>query len=284
MTKSFFLTVALISTNIGDSGWIDPDSVSEDVFIKSYHDGRTYELVFSDEFNVDGRLFKDGQDPRWTAIHKDDYTNFALHYYNSDLARTSNGKLNISTIIEDVSFGIDVLPGSNLPKHKTKNYQSGMIQGWNKFCFTGGIIEMSAQLPGKWNIGIYLIYCHQPTNQSLKSVSGGLWPAMWLLGNLARATYVGSSNNVWPWSYDTCFRSKQHQQEISACKSVNYYGLHSYQGTHCPKVKIEKGIHLAMLFATYYCHQIYLQNLFCVNSCLCRAWSSGDRYPGGDER
>ena len=40
-----------------------------------------------------------------------------------------------------------------------------MIQGWNKFCFTGGIIEMSAQLPGKWNIG-------------------GLWPAMWLLGML----------------------------------------------------------------------------------------------------
>ena len=26
---------------------------------------------------------------------------------------------------------------------------------------------------------------------------GGLWPAMWMMGNLARATYVGSSNNIW---------------------------------------------------------------------------------------
>ena len=43
-------------------------------------------------------------------------------------------------------------------------------------------------------------------------------------GNLARATYVGSSNNVWPWSYDQCDTKIQHQQEISACKSVNYYG------------------------------------------------------------
>jgi hypothetical protein len=25
----------------------------------------------------------------------------------------------------------------------TKNYQSGMVQSWNKFCFTGGIIEVN---------------------------------------------------------------------------------------------------------------------------------------------
>jgi hypothetical protein len=31
----------------------------------------------------------------------------------------------------------------------TKNYQSGMVKGWNKFCFTGGIVEVSAKLPGQ---------------------------------------------------------------------------------------------------------------------------------------
>lgn len=39
-----------------------------------------------------------------------------------------------------------------------KHYQSGMVQGWNKFCITGGIVEFSAKLPGKGSVG-------------------GLWPA-----------------------------------------------------------------------------------------------------------
>ena len=43
--------------------------------------GKTYDLVFSDEFNIAGRSFADGADPRWTAINKDDYTNDALQYY-----------------------------------------------------------------------------------------------------------------------------------------------------------------------------------------------------------
>ena len=45
-----------------------------------------------------------GSDPKWTAIHKDDYTNFALHYYNSSLVNTNDGYLNITTIVQDVTF------------------------------------------------------------------------------------------------------------------------------------------------------------------------------------
>lgn len=161
--------------------WIDPDTLS-DQYVIYPHDEQApqeaYELVFSDEFNVEGREFHDGHDPRWTSINKDDYTNYALQYYNGNLARTSNGFLNLSTVLADKAYTvIDEIAGNY---KKTKNYQSAMVQGWNKFCFTGGIIEISAQLPGKWD-------------------TGGLWPAMWLLGNLARATYVGSSNNIWPW-------------------------------------------------------------------------------------
>lgn len=39
-----------------------------------------------------------------------------------------------------------------------KDVQSAMLQGWNKFCFTGGIVEFKAKLPGSASIG-------------------GLWPA-----------------------------------------------------------------------------------------------------------
>lgn len=29
-----------------------------------------------------------------------------------------------------------------------RHFKSGMLQSWNKFCFTGGIIEVDVQFPG----------------------------------------------------------------------------------------------------------------------------------------
>lgn len=40
---------------------------------------------------------------------------------------------------------------------------------WNKFCFTGGLVETSVTLPGSNDVV-------------------GLWPAVWTMGNLG-ATY-----------------------------------------------------------------------------------------------
>jgi hypothetical protein len=62
----------------------------------------TFHLVFSDEFNVPGRTFEDGTDPRWTALEKNDYTNNALHYYAAANAVTdNNGRLVITTEAAD---------------------------------------------------------------------------------------------------------------------------------------------------------------------------------------
>ena len=44
---------------------------------------------------------------------------------------------------------------------------------WNKFCFTGGLLETSVILPGINNVV-------------------GLWPAVWTMGNLGRAGYGAS--------------------------------------------------------------------------------------------
>lgn len=67
---------------------------------------------------------------------------------------------------------------------------------------------------------------------------GGLWPAMWLLGNLGRATYEASTNNLWPWSYDTCDRKKQDAQSISACNKANHFGLNKEQGRGTTEIDI----------------------------------------------
>ena len=94
-----------------------------------------------------------------------------------------------------------------------------MVQGWNKFCLTGGIIEFNAKLPGD-------------------PKTGGLWPALWMLGNLARATYVVSSNFIWPYSYDECDEINRHSQQISACSKVGHYSMKPGLGRGSPEIDI----------------------------------------------
>lgn len=51
---------------------VDPDTPSSSLY-RTGSDGYTYELVFSDEFNTDGRTFWPGDDPFWEAVN--------LHYW-----------------------------------------------------------------------------------------------------------------------------------------------------------------------------------------------------------
>jgi hypothetical protein len=61
---------------IGNFGLIDEDT-PEDAYRKvSYETGEEWELVFSDEFNTDGRTFYPGDDPFWEAED--------LHYWGTN--------------------------------------------------------------------------------------------------------------------------------------------------------------------------------------------------------
>ena len=62
----------------GGKGWIDPDTPEHAYSGLSEVDGKAFDLVYSDEFEVDDRTFDDGHDPAWTALEKNDYTNNAL--------------------------------------------------------------------------------------------------------------------------------------------------------------------------------------------------------------
>jgi hypothetical protein len=67
---------------------------------------------------------------------------------------------------------------------------------------------------------------------------GGLWPAVWMLGNLGRATYEASTSNIWPWSYNQCDREKQPAQRISACNQNNHFGMHPFQGRGATEIDL----------------------------------------------
>ncbi|KAG0141546.1 hypothetical protein CROQUDRAFT_685224 [Cronartium quercuum f. sp. fusiforme G11] len=142
-------------------GLIDPDT-PKNARTRRGFDGDEYELVFSDEFNLDGRTFWPGDDPFCDQ-----------EWYDPDAAITRGGYL-VITLSE-----MDAAINHNL------DYRSAMVSSWNKLCFTGGYLEVSLILPGTNDVG-------------------GFWPAAWMMGNLARAGYGGTSDGLWPFSYNSC--------------------------------------------------------------------------------
>ena len=96
-------------------------------------DGQEYGLVFSDEFEVNGRTFYPGDDPCWEAVDLQYNPMADQAWYDPRQITTKNGKLSI--LLENAADG-------------GLQYRSGMLQSWNKFCFTSGYIEVSMTLPG----------------------------------------------------------------------------------------------------------------------------------------
>ncbi|EPQ51074.1 beta-glucan synthesis-associated [Gloeophyllum trabeum ATCC 11539] len=148
---------------------IDPET-PQSAYAYTGTDGKSYKLVFSDEFNTDGRTFYPGDDPYWEAVDLHYWPTGDLEWYSPDAITTQDGKL--------------VITLSELNNHDL-NFQSGMLQGWNKFCFTTGYVEVSISMPGS------------PS-------APGLWPGAWTMGNLGRAGYGATTDGTWPYSYDSC--------------------------------------------------------------------------------
>ncbi|KAE8201074.1 hypothetical protein CF328_g2785 [Tilletia controversa] len=151
-------------------GLIDRDT-PDSAKTKMSSDGqRKMKLVFSDEFNEDGRTFFEGDDPYWTAVDLNYWGTSDYEWYTPLGATTKDGSLQISLTEQ---------PMNNL------NFKSAMLQSWNKLCVQGGYLEVSVMLPG------------DPTVP-------GYWPAVWTMGNLGRAGYGATNEGMWPYNYDTC--------------------------------------------------------------------------------
>ena len=142
----------------GNWGLVDLDTPQDAYTQKDYLTGKEWQLVFSDEFNVDGRSFYPGDDPYWEAVDLHYWQTNNMEWYDPSAITTKDGALRVTL--------------SETPNHNL-NWTGGMMSTWNKFCFTGGLVLASVVLPG--------------TNNIL-----GLWPAIWTMGNLGRAGYGAS--------------------------------------------------------------------------------------------
>ncbi|PNH02276.1 Beta-glucan synthesis-associated protein SKN1 [Tetrabaena socialis] len=172
-------------------------------------------LVFSDEFNSRWRDFSPGKDAKWQALD--------LLYVNGDEAVfrreavTISGGAAVITASKTTNKGPFSAPwGDQLAE---KPYTSGMLQGWNKFCFTGGYMEARIKLPGD-------------------DIHGGFWPAVFTLGNLGRAGYLRSTDGTWPWSYDTCDANALRQQPWSDHNGQRYNACNSTKGRGASEIDL----------------------------------------------
>lgn len=148
---------------------IDPDT-PQDALTHENKDGKSWELVFSDEFNVEGRTFYEEDDQFFTAPDIHYAATIDLEWYDPDAVTTANGTLNLR---------MDAYQNHDL------FYRSGMVQSWNKLCYTQGLIMISARLPYYGSVS-------------------GLWPGLWTMGNLGRPGYKATTDGVWPYTYDSC--------------------------------------------------------------------------------
>jgi len=213
------------------SEWVDPDTPAEACSGQVDSAGRPLTLVFSDEFNVAGRTFADGHDPAWTAITGFPSSNDQENAYDDSPSHVTTSHGNLWLRISKTESFLEVVNGTTgLKEMKQRPYTSAMLQSWNKFCFTGGVVEISAKFPGEAELP-------------------GLWPAFWLLGNLGRATVETSVNNVWPYSYSQCpagqnseaNQDPKKQQLINECLGSNWterFGLRPHQGRGAIEIDI----------------------------------------------
>ncbi|TEB38988.1 beta-glucan synthesis-associated protein [Coprinellus micaceus] len=153
-----------IPSLMGNFGLIDHETPTEVLTKTSYTNSKEQlQLVFSDEFNTEGRSFYPGDDPYWEAVDLHYWATNNLEWYDPAAVTTGDGYLEITL--------------SRMETHGMQ-YQGGMLSSWNKFCFTGGLLEASVVLPGANNVV-------------------GLWPAVWSMGNLVPVLQ-------WPYTYDAC--------------------------------------------------------------------------------
>lgn len=114
---------------IGNFGLIDHDTPKVFYTMPSWADNHTeMQLVFSDEFNTDGRSFYPGDDPYWEAVDLHYWVRYVLvvstrnnhwpsqatnnlEWYDPEAITTQNGSL-VITLSEKETHGLDFEGGT----------------------------------------------------------------------------------------------------------------------------------------------------------------------------
>ncbi|KAG5642223.1 hypothetical protein DXG03_003392 [Asterophora parasitica] len=96
----------------GNYGLIDLDTPKSAYTIPAWTAGGEMQLVFSEEFNVDGRTFYPGDDPYWEAVDLHYWQTNNLEWYDPEAVTTANGSL-VITFSQKETHGLNYEGGPN---------------------------------------------------------------------------------------------------------------------------------------------------------------------------
>ncbi|KDO22219.1 hypothetical protein SPRG_12304 [Saprolegnia parasitica CBS 223.65] len=243
-----------LPTKSGVKTWVDVETPVEFHTMTSSR-GDPWDLIMSDEFNLDGRNFTAGHDHLWVALDIPDGVNSAVGIYTPENALTLDGTFQIRVDATETNVTYYNV-WSDAPSWTTKTmyYRAAMVQTWNKFCIQGGFVEISAKMPGathvsmnphvmgkRWDHQLQRDVPVKPLDRIPDIRFYPTWPGLWMMGNLGRALFAASTNRVWPWSYNECDERYRTSQRISACDPNPGYGLHPNMGRGSPEIDILEG-------------------------------------------
>ncbi|KDN37556.1 hypothetical protein RSAG8_10073, partial [Rhizoctonia solani AG-8 WAC10335] len=193
---------------LGNFGLIDRDTPESAYYHTSFNDGSEWELVFSDEFNTDGRTFYPGDDPYWEASDLHYWGTNNLEWYSPDMVNTGGGHLNI-TLARQKWRGLD--------------YKGGMLTSWNKFCFTGGSHpgprRKSGQTDGKGQTGGFVGRAAPEIDVIEATVDAGT-----LIGHVSQSGQWAPFNYAYEW-----FNTTDNFKLLSNHSELNTYVGGVYQ-------------------------------------------------------
>ncbi|KAG1698202.1 hypothetical protein DVH05_015192 [Phytophthora capsici] len=241
-------------TKSGIRTWVDPDT-PKDRYVYTSSRGRRWDLVMSDEFNVDNRSFRAGDDHMWTSLEKPDGVNGALELYSHNMTSTKCDDDGTCYFYIKTVEEVNTIHVYNMythpPSFQDVNffYRGAMVQSWNKFCYQGGMLEVRAQLPGATDASTGNPDAALGKNGKVANTKFyPTWPGIWMLGNLGRAIFSASNNRMWPYSYNECDPDvfDPSFQRISACDDNPGYGLNPNQGRGAPEIDLVEGGGLAI--------------------------------------
>lgn len=108
------------------TGPVDPATPASALTSTSV-DGAPMDLVFSDEFDTDGRFFYADEDPYWLAQDFQYWSTGDLEWYDPGSAYTEGGALVLALTKETAAASHGL------------GYLGGMLQSWNRFCFVSPV-------------------------------------------------------------------------------------------------------------------------------------------------
>ena len=140
---SYLSSVLSLACSPRPSRWVDKDTPQR------HHckvvDGEELQLVFSDEFQT-APAGPTGIDlDKWSPTEAIDTDTYGDTYLSPRLVSVANGSLNLSAADQG---------------HASAGYTGAQVTSWNKFCYTGGYLEVRYKMPGRPREGL------------------GIWPAL----------------------------------------------------------------------------------------------------------